>query len=257
MTLAHDRRGTGEPLVMVHGFGVSRSIWSPLVPLLESERELFLIDLPGFGESPPLSERPTPRRLAEAVAAFLDDMGIERAHVAGYSMGGEIVLELNKLGRTLSTCSICPTGFWNRWERAYAKSSLKSTRAGARLWAGALEPLLRYDGLRRALNRQSFEHADRVSAEDTARLMRGFAGAPGFDATIDALHDGRHFTGAREVTPPVTVLWGDRDKLLLPRQAERARDALPQARHLWAPGCNHHPMYDDPEVTARAILTCV
>jgi pimeloyl-ACP methyl ester carboxylesterase len=84
--------------------------------------------------------------------------------------------------------------------------------------------------------------------------MRGFRDAPGFDATLEALHSA-HFTGAAEVTAPATVAWGDKDKLLLPRQADRARAALPQARHVWLPGCNHHPMVDDPEATARAILT--
>ena len=90
--------------------------------------------------------------------------------------------------------------------------------------------------------------------QNAGGAARAFAGASGFDATLDALHEG-HFTGGAAGPPPVTVAWGDRDKLLLPRQAERARRALPQARHVWLPGCGHGAMVDDPERTARAILT--
>lgn len=254
MTLAHDRTGSGEPLVLVHGFGTFRRVWEPIVPALAREREVIAIDLPGFGDSRATVDHPTPARLAAAVGRFLDELGLERAHVAGYSMGGWIALELSKAGRALSTCALCPAGFWNRRERAYCKASLRTTRTSVRLLGERFEVVARSPGLRRAINRQSFEHADRLSPELTLALVERYADAPGFDATLEALHEG-HFTGAGAVVAPTTVAWGDRDKLLLPRQAERARAALPQARHLVLPGCGHHPMVDDPGATVRAILT--
>jgi pimeloyl-ACP methyl ester carboxylesterase len=52
----------------------------------------------------------------------------------------------------------------------------------------------------------------------------------------------------------VTFGWGTRDRLLLPRQAERARAALPRARHVPLPGCGHIPMSDDPEGVAALLL---
>jgi pimeloyl-ACP methyl ester carboxylesterase len=60
------------------------------------------------------------------------------------------------------------------------------------------------------------------------------------------------FTGAPTV--PVTVAWGDHDRLLSPVQAERARHALPEARHVSLTGCGHVPMSDDPDLVARVIL---
>ena len=254
MTLAHDRSGSGEPLILLHGFGSRRQIWRPVLALLEPHREVIAVDLPGFGESPPLADRPTPARLAVAVEELIGELGLERPHVAGYSMGGWIALELGKTGSVRSVCAFCPAGFWNRWERAWCKGSLRNTRATLRLGGPVIERLFENDGARRALNRQTFEHADRLSADEMRAASRSYVAAPGFDATLEALHAG-HFTGAGEVQPPFTVAWGDKDKLLLPRQAERARRALPQGRHLWLTGCNHHPMVDDPEATARAILT--
>ncbi|HEV2061853.1 MAG TPA: alpha/beta fold hydrolase, partial [Solirubrobacteraceae bacterium] len=254
MTLAHDRSGSGEPLVLIHGFGSFRGVWRPVLPMLEPEREVIAIDLPGFGDSPPDVDHPTPARLAARVARFIDELGLDRPHVAGLSMGGWITLELNKLGVTRSACAICPAGFWNRWERAFAKASLRSTRAQLKTLKPLLPRLFESPALRRSMNRQYLERADRLAAEEVLETAEMFAGASGFDETLEALHEG-HFTGGAAVTPPVTVAWGDNDKLLLPRQAERARRALPQARHVWLPGCGHLTVVDDPETTARAILT--
>jgi pimeloyl-ACP methyl ester carboxylesterase len=53
---------------------------------------------------------------------------------------------------------------------------------------------------------------------------------------------------------PVTVGWGTRDRLLVPRQAQRARAALPQARHVPLPACGHIPMSDDPDGVAALLL---
>ena len=254
MTLAHDRSGSGEPLILIHGFGSFRGVWAPVLPALEREREVIAIDIPGFGDSPPDPDHPTPLRLAERIGEFMDELGFERAHVAGFSMGGWIALELNKLGRALSTCALCPAGFWNRWERAYCKGSLHNTRMSVKLAGDRIETLFKSPQVRRAANRQYLEHGERMSPDEAVLTVTKFVESPGFDATADALHEG-HFTGGVDVRPPATVAWGDKDKLLLPRQAERARRAIPQARHLWLPGCGHVPMVDAPENVAQAILT--
>jgi pimeloyl-ACP methyl ester carboxylesterase len=222
--------------------------------LLERERDVIAIDVPGFGASPADVDHPTPPRLAERLARFLDELGIERAHVAGFSMGGWIALELNKLGRTLSTCAIAPAGFFNRWERAFAKRSLHSSRLTLKLAGPLLDRAFASPAARRAALRQYWEHGDRMTPDEARAAVAAFTGATGFDTTLEALHEG-HFTGGAAVRPPVTIAWGEKDRLLLPRQAERARRAIPQARHLWLPGCGHAAMLDDPQTTARAILT--
>ncbi|HEY1966958.1 MAG TPA: alpha/beta hydrolase, partial [Pseudonocardia sp.] len=54
-----------------------------------------------------------------------------------------------------------------------------------------------------------------------------------------------------------TIAWGDHDRILPPRQAQRAARLLPAAHHLPLPGCGHVPMSDDPELVAKVILdTC-
>src|SRR4051794_1964269 len=93
---AFTRRGSGAPLVLLHGIGMSRAVWEPVLPALAERFDVVTVDLPGFGGSAPLPPdvEPHPAALASAVAEFLDDLGIERPHVAGNSLGGWVGLEL-------------------------------------------------------------------------------------------------------------------------------------------------------------------
>jgi len=90
--LAYDRRGSGTPLVLIHGFPLDHTIWEPLVPLLEKDCDLILPDLRGFGESEPSRTPYLLADLAADTAALLDHLKIEKAAIAGHSMGGYVAL---------------------------------------------------------------------------------------------------------------------------------------------------------------------
>jgi pimeloyl-ACP methyl ester carboxylesterase len=256
MTLSHHRGGSGEPLLLVHGIGSHWQVWRPVLGALEAEREVVAIDLPGFGGSAPLpaGTEPSPEALTRAVASFLDELGWETAHVAGNSLGGWIALELAKAGRARSACALSPAGWWNGWERTFATVSLRNARAAAAALGPRADPLCASAAVRRAAFSQLAARGDRMPAEEAAAALRNLAASPGWEATLEAMSR-RHFTGAEAVRGPVTVAWGETDRLLLPRQAARARAALPAARHVTLFGCGHVPTWDDPGLVARTVLS--
>jgi pimeloyl-ACP methyl ester carboxylesterase len=96
-------------------------------------------------------------------------------------------------------------------------------------------------------------HPGSVPADDVAGSIRALADSVGFDRTLRATTD-RSFRHGRALGVPVTIAWGEKDRLLLPRQAKRAAAELPGARLVRLPGCGHIPTYDDPELVARVIL---
>ena len=85
---------TGEPILHIHGFAISGTYMTPTARLLTDRHPTYVPDLPGFGRSPALDHPPTIDRLGDAVADFLDAVGVERAVVVGNSLGTAILISL-------------------------------------------------------------------------------------------------------------------------------------------------------------------
>ncbi|MFI7543643.1 alpha/beta fold hydrolase [Actinoplanes sp. NPDC049599] len=338
--LAHERRGSGPPLVLIHGLGSRRQVWDPIVAELARHREVITLDLPGFGESPlwPAPGSPTPgdrvtdhgagnrsdpgprlpgdpappgsprppsdptaigdRRLpgdpaalggslppsgprgasipderaapgeavvpgsvghlADQVAAFLDQLGLDRPELAGSSLGGGIALELGRRGRARAVTAFAPVGFWGPVSRRWCQAVV----GGARLLSTALGPalprLLATRAGRVALCAIFYGHPGRLSPEDCLASARALSRAPGFAAARRAFGVWRLPIGADPGALggiPVTIVWGTRD-VVLPyrRQAARAGEELPGARHVLLQEAGHLPFADDP-VRCAELLT--
>lgn len=86
--------GTGEPLLLLHGFTGSTATWRPAVAGLADRFRVMMIDELGHGQTdcPPNPARYTMEEAAADLAAILDAYGFTRAHVLGYSMGGRLAL---------------------------------------------------------------------------------------------------------------------------------------------------------------------
>lgn len=87
-------KGTGNPLVFLHGFLESSKIWEPFLPALEKKRQVVCIDLPGHGETGNLGEIHTMEIMADVVRFILEHLKIDKAGFIGHSMGGYVILAL-------------------------------------------------------------------------------------------------------------------------------------------------------------------
>jgi pimeloyl-ACP methyl ester carboxylesterase len=123
----------------------------------------------------------------------------------------------------------------------------------ARRLAPRAERLVRSPTARKLLFSQVTLHPERIPPEDAALQLRGIAEGPWFDETLAAVAQDS-FEGGDQITVPVTVAWGEKDRLLFPRQARRAQRMMPSARVIILKGCGHVPTYDDPEQTAAVLL---
>jgi pimeloyl-ACP methyl ester carboxylesterase len=255
--VAFERRGNGSPLVLLHGIGHRWQAWEPVLDALSAEHDVIAVDLPGFGQSPLLPERggyDMPSAV-QTCADIFADMGLDRPHVAGNSLGGALSLELASRGLVSSATALAPAGFWTPRDRAWALRVLTLIRTSGR----APEPLralaVRNRYFRMAAGSLLYGHPSRMTAEIMLADLLSMVGAKGFDLVADA---GREYTFAAPApTVPVTVAWGTRDRILWPRQARRAAALLPRARHAWLYRAGHVPMIDEPDQVSTLILaTC-
>ena len=116
MVLNFERRGSGRPLLMVHGLGANLRTWAPILAALRNSHELILIDLPGHGKSSPLSGRQTFEAYSDSLVSFVQSQGLFTADLVGSSVGGRLVLELARLGIGRHCVALDPDGFWHGWE---------------------------------------------------------------------------------------------------------------------------------------------
>ena len=256
MNLSHTRRGTGSPLVLLHGIGHRRQAWDPVLDRLAESHDVIALDLPGFGESPSL---PGPYSVPAAVESAVDTfrrLGIGRPHLAGNSLGGMLALELASAGHAASVTAFAPAGFWTTArERMWALRMLSIIRASGRLPERTRTAVMSRKSLRLVSGSLLFGHPSRVPVEAMLGDLAAMAAAPGFDPVARAGRD--YFFASPAPAVPATVAWGTRDRILWPSQARRARLLLPDARHISLPGCGHVPMHDEPASVARIILeTC-
>ncbi|MGH3498720.1 MAG: alpha/beta fold hydrolase [Nocardioidaceae bacterium] len=253
LDVRYSRTGSGEPLVLIHGIGHRRQAWDPVVPILAEHRDVIAVDLPGFGESPAL-----PAGMSYDMETTLDnfakvfaELGLDRPHVAGNSLGGAIALELGARDLVASVTALSPAGFWTTAERSYAVALLTSTRVSAMVPDAALRRMSRMPRLRRRLLSPIFAHPERFTAEQVLDDARALRDGVAFRPTAAA---GLRYHCRAVPTVPTTVGWGSRDHVLLARQADIARRRLPDATHVSLPGCGHVPMIDDPELVAAVLL---
>ncbi|MFJ5832039.1 alpha/beta fold hydrolase [Streptomyces sp. NPDC093089] len=254
-SMTYERRGAGEPLLLLHGIGHHWQAWEPVLDVLAAERDVIAVDLPGFGASDALPDG-APYDLSTVVpvlGAFCEAVGAERPHVAGNSLGGLLALELGREKRVRSVTALSPAGFWSEAERRYAFGTLRAMRGAARsLPVPVIERLSRTPAGRTALTSTIYARPGRRSPEAVVAETLALREATGFHQTLAA---GRTVLFRKDVPAvPVTVAWGTRDRLLLRRQGVRAKHTLPGARLVQLPGCGHVPMNDDPALVARVIL---
>lgn len=86
--------GSAQPLVMLHGALMTNSTWGELLALLAQSRRVIAIEQQAHGHTPDIDRPLGYEQMADDTAAVLRHLGIERAHVLGYSMGGGVALQL-------------------------------------------------------------------------------------------------------------------------------------------------------------------
>ncbi|SHJ14662.1 Pimeloyl-ACP methyl ester carboxylesterase [Hymenobacter daecheongensis DSM 21074] len=257
MNLHHVRRGTGRPLLLVHGIGGSWRSWNTVIDALAAERDVVAIDLPGHGATPPLPGENSIGTFADALTAFLTQHDLLGIDAVGSSMGARLVLELARRGGVLgAVVSLDPGGFWQGWEIPFFYHSVAVSEKLVKALQPVMPALAGSAVGRTVLLPQFSARPWAVDSAQAVEEMRTFGTTPVFEELLDRLAHGEVQKPAPKgsIREPLVIGWGRQDRVCLPGQAKLALKKFPDARLYWFENCGHFPQWDQPEEATRLIL---
>ena len=240
---AHDQ-GAGDAILLIGGLGDHAEVWQAQIDEFSERYRVVAIDNRGAGRSPLPADGVSLEAMADDAAAVLAVLGVERAHVAGFSMGGAIAQEL-ALRHPAAVRSLVLNGTWARPD-AYFRRMVGSWIAAARD-AGSARDLLEAFFLWIYSTRAHADGSvDRWIDETLSSPLAQRVDA--FFATAQACID---WTGSADrlalVDVPGLVIVGDEDIACPPRYARELASLLPSADLAILPGEAHQPFQESPE----------
>lgn len=240
--LAYTRRGKGTPLVLLHGFPLDHHLWDDVVPLLEDTFDLIIPDLRGFGESKTVDSPYGMDDFASDLAGLLDHLGIQKAAIAGHSMGGYVALAFARLfpdricGLALVSSQVLADPP-ERKEGRY-KSAAEVAEKGVEGVVEAMTTKFTADERLQAFAHKTMER----------QLPMAYIGA------LKAMAERPDSTSLLStIQYPVVVIHGNADALIPVDRAREIKAAVPDAHFVELSNIGHMPMMEAVQETANAL----
>ena len=258
--------GAGDPILLLHGSGMSAPTWAPLLPHLR-DRRIHAFDLPGFGLSDPhdYAGRPLRRHAVAQVGSMLDALGLERATIVGTSLGAMwalcMALERPERVRSVVGLGIPAVALAGMRGDPYFRAM---TTPGVRALVSRAPAPKTAKATRRASTKAMGRRAVALLPDAYFELMRATMAMPGWRLAMSshlnlAMASGRprpenQFSDdeLRSIEVPVRFILGDDDVYGRPEIGRRAAALMPDATvHVLPAG--HAPFADEPEACAALI----
>jgi len=238
-TIYYEVTGDGEPLVLSHGAGGNHAIWFEQVAFFSRRYKVITWDQRSFGNSTDHAGRHNAEAFAADLLALLDHLQIDKAHLAGQSMGGwtTVRFALDHPDRVRSVILADTTGGIVTDEVRLDYERLRSGEARAEGEKARAEGRLDEDPKRSLLYGQiSSLNGERPT--DIGAMLFGVDYAP----------------RAAELTMPVLMVVGSEDPLFRPQSIRSIANLLPNVRVVEIPGAGHSPYFYQPGQWNRAVL---
>ncbi|HEV2057933.1 MAG TPA: alpha/beta fold hydrolase [Solirubrobacteraceae bacterium] len=250
--------GEGPDVLLLHGLGGAKSSFFDAAATLSRRYRVHALDLPGFGaSSKPMTAPYTARWFADTVLAAMDELGVERAHVVGNSMGGRIAIEvgLRNPERVASLGLLCPAvAFVKRTyhpivrlmrpELGLLPHRLAREKVAEHFWNLFADP----DGIDPSMADVVVDEFQRIYASAGGRIA--FLSAAR-NIYLEAPYGRNGFYGRlSQLEPPALFVWGSHDRVIPPAFGRHVGRWLPSAEQVVLDGCGHVPQVEQAEQTS-------
>lgn len=243
-----ERKGTGETIVLIHGFGADKDSWVRFTRYIPKEYRVIAFDLPGHGESFKTNDKTyTLDFIMQGFAGAAEALKLDRFHLAGNSMGGWIsMLYTNRNPDKVITLGLMDTAGLISPEPSDRQKALEKGR-------NVLIPATDDDFF--ALLSYAFHKEPFLPwPAKNVYARRAVADAPLKRKIWKDIWSTNE--NAENLLPelklPVIIIWGNRDRITHVSTVEVLERYLPNSKTVIFPDCGHMPMLERPEETAHA-----
>ena len=243
LEMGFNQVGVGRPFILLHGFGLNRHIWDPVVGHYKSKACFITPDLRGHGKTQVPPGVYSMHQMANDIAGLIDTLGLEKIILGGHSMGGYIVLAFAQYhrdrlaGLALITTNARPDDPLKREGRLALVDAVKEM--GAAALADNLAPRLSKDKVIVEAMHAMILHTDPAGIIGAAL---GMAERPDM---LEVL---------RQVNCPVLVVAGQDDMITPMAASEEMAHAAPRGELLVIPNCGHMPMLEVPDILGESLI---
>jgi 3-oxoadipate enol-lactonase len=245
--LSVDERGSGPPVVLVHGLGgTAHDIWKHQLPELEERFHVVAYDLRGSGSSEVTPGPYTIEGMVDDLRALVEHLELGPVALLGHSMGGAIVLSYASRfpGDVRAVVGVgAPVAFPGETREALAARAVTVEEKGM----GAVAETVATNGVSPTFREQYPAEFQGLIAMLEQNDPKGYA------AQCRALVDLDLAEGLQHITAPLLLVSGDRDGVSPPEATERTAGHVDGSRFTIVEDCGHHPVWEKPaELSAVA-----
>jgi 3-oxoadipate enol-lactonase len=242
IAIGYDEAGGGEatPIVFLHGVGSDKSVWRPQLGHFGQARRAIAFDYPGYGDSDPAPEGTTRDDYAAAILSAMRELGVDRAHVCGLSLGGVVAIAMHQQAPGACASLILADSFaLHPQGREIYERSLDGSRDLAAMAEARVDVLLAQPA-DPAVRREVVETMSRI---DPAAYRVG--------AKAVWLADQRDRSA--KILVPTLVLVGDQDLITPADLSNELAGLIADARMEVIAGAGHLTNLEKPEAFNRAV----
>jgi pimeloyl-ACP methyl ester carboxylesterase len=243
-SIAYFERGSGPPLLLVHGLMITGDMFEPVVGEFVERHRVIAPDLRGDGRSRNLPGPYSVECLAGDLPRLLDRLGVASTAVLGYSHGGAVALELAldepaRCDRLILACSYAFNMATMREQIEGRLAPFLIKAIGMRRFATLVMSL----GLKRVESRRAQRAHDLVADQDSAKMVEAWRAAMAFDARARL----------SEVRCPTLIVAGARDRAIPSHHAHMLRDGIPNSRLVVVEDADHALLWTHPMELVRIV----
>ncbi len=242
------------PIVLLHGTSASLHTWDGWTAALNDQHRVIRFDLPGFGlTGPAIDNNYSKDAYVQFVLSVLDAKGVEKCILAGNSLGGNIAWTTAAAHpeRVQSLILVDSAGYPYKATSVPLAFKISQTPVLNRLMKNVLP---------RSVVRSSVENVYGNPQKVTPELVDRYYDLAAREGNRAALRErfaqiepGSDADRIRDVQQPTLIIWGNKDQLIPPDNAQRFAQDIPNSELVMFDGLGHVPQEEDAPMTVAAV----